>query len=179
MWTPESRNPALGGAVLGLAWGFYESDCSRRVACRFACWLRINGSELAARVWRRERTTEELPGDRPGQCRWIQIWCVHGGRGDGVSGAELRNLWRELGSAMTAWGWGLLLKPLIAVGIVAVYYFVIYRGSHTIGRFIKNDRLYDFLFRERGRNDPGYGTRPSDKRRSSTKNLRHLTRRDR
>lgn len=70
---------------------------------------------------------------------------------------------------MTAWSWGLLLKPLIAVGILAAYYLVVYRGSRTIGRFIKNDRLYDFLFRERGRNDPGYGTRPSDKRRGTLK----------
>lgn len=80
---------------------------------------------------------------------------------------------------MDAWSWGLLLKPLAAVVIAALYYFFIYRGSHLIGRFIKNDRLYDFLFRERGRNDPGYGTRPSDKRRSVSNDRRPVPRRNR
>lgn len=51
---------------------------------------------------------------------------------------------------MSNWALALLLKFVIALGLVAAYYFVVYRGAHFIGRFIKNRKLYDFLFRERG-----------------------------
>lgn len=50
---------------------------------------------------------------------------------------------------MDSWAMALLMKGVAAVGIAAAYYVVVYRGSHLIGRFIKNPRLYDFLFRER------------------------------
>lgn len=98
-----------------------------------------------------------------------------------LSGAGLRKEITANGGdlPMTAWSWGLLLKPLAAAAIAALYYFFIYRGSHLLGRLIKNDRLYDFLFRERGRNDPGHGARPSDKRRGGADNSGALTRRDR
>lgn len=58
----------------------------------------------------------------------------------------------------------LLFKPLLLVGFVFAYYLIVYKGSHFIGRFIKNPKLYDFLFRERGVYDRNYGrpARPAD-----------------
>jgi hypothetical protein len=55
------------------------------------------------------------------------------------------------------WALALLFKGLIAVAIVAAYYVVVYRGSLWLGTFIKNPRLYDWLFRERGVQRPAPG----------------------
>lgn len=66
-----------------------------------------------------------------------------------------------------SWWIVLLLKPIFAVFVAVAYYFTVYRGSLFIGRFIKNRRLYDFLFRERGR-DGG-----ADSHRELRKNFRH------
>lgn len=51
----------------------------------------------------------------------------------------------------------LLVKPLAAIAIVWLYYVFVYKGSHFLGRFIKNEKLYQFLFRERGDEDPRRG----------------------
>lgn len=59
------------------------------------------------------------------------------------------------------WATALLLKLPIAVVIALLYYLIVYRGSLWLGRYIKSPRLYDFLFRERGRQGP---TRPADPR---------------
>lgn len=79
---------------------------------------------------------------------------------------------------MDSWLVALLVKGVATVAIVFLYYVFVYKGSHLIGRFITNDRLYDFLFRERGKYDAGYGTRPSEQRRKSANNRTALTRRD-
>lgn len=52
------------------------------------------------------------------------------------------------------WALAVLLKLPIAVALALAYYVVVYRGSLWLGRFIKNPRLYDFLFRERGHQGP-------------------------
>lgn len=57
-------------------------------------------------------------------------------------------------SVMSEWIVALLLKSVAAVVIAFAYYVIVYRGSHFLGRFIKNPKLYDFLFRERGHSDP-------------------------
>lgn len=66
-----------------------------------------------------------------------------------------------------SWWIVLLLKPIFAVALALVYYLTVYRGSLLIGRLIKNRRLYEFLFRERGRRS-GSGAH-----RELRKNLRH------
>lgn len=66
-----------------------------------------------------------------------------------------------------SWWIVLLLKPIFAVALAVAYYLTVYRGSLFIGRFIKNRRLHDFLFRERGRSS-GSGAH-----RELRKNLRH------
>lgn len=79
---------------------------------------------------------------------------------------------------MDVWVVALLLKAVAGVAIVWLYYVFVYKGSHLLGRFIRNDAIYDFLFRERGRSSPDYGTRPSEKRRNPANNLPTLPRRD-
>lgn len=59
--------------------------------------------------------------------------------------------------AMSAWLLALLIKPVMAYAFVAAYFFVVYRGSHLIGRLITSPQAYDFLFRERGMFDRRYG----------------------
>lgn len=61
------------------------------------------------------------------------------------------------GADMQGWAWALLLKGAITFAVVFAYYAFVYRGSHFLGRFIKNPKLYDFLFRERGHRDRRYG----------------------
>jgi hypothetical protein len=56
---------------------------------------------------------------------------------------------------MDNWLVTLLVKGVAAVLIGAAYYVFVYRGSHFIGRFIKNPKLHDFLFRERWHEDSG------------------------
>lgn len=58
---------------------------------------------------------------------------------------------------MTEWVTALLLKGVAGVAILFAYYVVVYRGSHFIGRFITNRKLYDFLFRERWHEDRSQG----------------------
>lgn len=66
-----------------------------------------------------------------------------------------------------SWWIVLLLKPIFAVLVAVAYYLTVYRGSLFIGRFITNRRLYEFLFRERGRGGS------SDTHRELRKNFRH------
>lgn len=80
---------------------------------------------------------------------------------------------------MGTWVWALLLKGLIGIALVWLYYVFVYKGSHFLGRFIRSDAVYDFLFRERGRYDAGYGTPPSEKRRNRANDLRTLPGRER
>lgn len=56
-----------------------------------------------------------------------------------------------------SWWIALLLKPLFVAAFAFAYYVIVYRGSHVIGWFITSPRLYDFLFRERGRWDRRFG----------------------
>lgn len=56
---------------------------------------------------------------------------------------------------MEPWLIALLVKPLALIAIVAIYYVVVYKGSHLLGRFLPDGRLKDFLFRERGSHCPG------------------------
>lgn len=51
---------------------------------------------------------------------------------------------------MEGWSWGVLLKPVIVAGLALAYYFVVYRGSKWLGRFIPEGRFKEALFRERG-----------------------------
>jgi hypothetical protein len=66
---------------------------------------------------------------------------------------------------MSAWLLALLIKPAMAYAFVAVYFFVVYRGSHLIGNLITSPRAYDFLFRERGMFDRRYGLPAVNRRR--------------
>lgn len=61
------------------------------------------------------------------------------------------------GLGMSAWLLALLIKPVMAYAFVVAYFFVVYRGSHLLGKLITSPRLYDFLFRERGIFDRRYG----------------------
>lgn len=64
---------------------------------------------------------------------------------------------------MEPWSWSLILKPLAVVLIAAAYYFLVIKGSQTIGRFIPDGKLKDFLFRERGTGRPQQPTGPAEK----------------
>jgi hypothetical protein len=69
---------------------------------------------------------------------------------------------------MQSWVVALLLKGVAAIAVAFAYYVIVYRGSHVLGRYIKNPKLYDFLVRERGREGAGS---PADTR----ERLRHET----
>lgn len=80
---------------------------------------------------------------------------------------------------MESWQWALLLKPLAVVLIAACYYVFVYKGSHFVGRFIRDGRLKEFLFRERGRYDAGRATDTRNETSRSPDDFRALPRRDR
>ena len=48
------------------------------------------------------------------------------------------------------WIIALLVKPLSLVALVFLYWLVVYKGSHLIGRLIPEGRVKNALFRERG-----------------------------
>lgn len=56
---------------------------------------------------------------------------------------------------MKGWLLALGLKPLLALAIVAGYYFGILLPVRWLRRRLPNNRVVDFLFRERGRHRPG------------------------
>lgn len=57
---------------------------------------------------------------------------------------------------MENWVLALLMKGAAIVLLVFLYYVVVYKGSHFIGRFIPDGKVKEWLFRERG--DSGTGT---------------------
>jgi hypothetical protein len=63
-----------------------------------------------------------------------------------------------------AWVLALGLKPLIAVAIVALYYFGIIAPLRWIERRLPNNAFVRFLFRERGRRDVRAHATDPDKR---------------
>lgn len=58
---------------------------------------------------------------------------------------------------MSPWMLALLFKPLVALAIVGAYYLVIIRGLRWLYPKLPQNRLTNFLFRERGKRHPDYG----------------------
>lgn len=56
---------------------------------------------------------------------------------------------------MEPWLIAILVKVPAVVAIAFLYYVLVYKGSHFIGRFIPEGRLKEWLFRERGSTGPG------------------------
>lgn len=51
---------------------------------------------------------------------------------------------------MENWLIAVLLKGAAVVLLAFLYYVVVYKGSHFIGRFIPDGKIKEALFRERG-----------------------------
>ncbi len=56
-------------------------------------------------------------------------------------------------------GWllALVLKPLIAIAIVAAYYVLVIQGLRWLYPRLPKNKFVDFLFRERSNRIPDYG----------------------
>lgn len=50
---------------------------------------------------------------------------------------------------MPTWALALLLKIVLAPLVFGFFYVTCFHGKHLIGRFIRNPKVYDFLFRQR------------------------------
>ncbi|SDQ41919.1 hypothetical protein SAMN05216569_1053 [Pseudoxanthomonas sp. CF125] len=55
---------------------------------------------------------------------------------------------------MDNWVIAVFMKAAAIVLLAFVYWVVVYKGSHFLGRFIPNGKFKDFLFRERGDSGP-------------------------
>jgi hypothetical protein len=58
---------------------------------------------------------------------------------------------------MENWVLALLMKGAAIVLLAFLYYVVVYKGSHFIGRFIPDGKVKEWLFRERGDSRTGTG----------------------
>lgn len=64
---------------------------------------------------------------------------------------------------MENWLIAVLLKGAAVVLLAFLYYVVVYKGSHLLGRFIPDGKIKEALFRERGDTAPS-SSRELDKR---------------